>query len=46
MSLVNDESTARYEQSGRLNPRKMLIGGILGGLGALVAWLVIGNLIR
>jgi len=24
----------------------MLIGGVLGGLGALVAWLVIGNLIR
>jgi len=43
---MNDESATRFEKSGRLNPRKMLIGGVLGGLGALVAWLVIGNLIR
>ena len=43
---MNDESAPRFEQSGRLNPRNMLIGGVLGGLGAILAWLVIGNLIR
>ena len=43
---MTEESTTRFEPSGRLSLRNMLIGGILGGLGALVAWLVIGNLIR
>ena len=43
---MNDESAARVEKSGRLNLRNMLIGGVLGGLGAVAAWLVIGNLIR
>ena len=43
---MTDESASRFEQSGRLRLRNMLIGGVLGGCGALVAWLVIGNLIR
>lgn len=43
---MNDESALRFEQSGRLSLRNMLIGGVLGGLGAILAWLVIGNLIR
>ena len=43
---MTEKSATRFEHSGRLTLRNMLIGGVLGGLGALVAWLVIGNLIR
>jgi hypothetical protein len=40
------DSTRAFEKSGRLTLKSALVGGVLGGLGALAAWWIVGNLIR
>ena len=39
--------TARpFEKSGRLRLKGALIGGVLAALGTVLAWVLVGNLIR
>ena len=35
-----------FEKSGRRTLKGALVGGVLGGLGALAVWWIVGNLIR
>jgi hypothetical protein len=41
-----NENARAFEQSGRLRLRNALIGGLLAAIGSVVAWVIVGNLIR